>query len=128
MQEGMCDLQKQISDSATQTVVGFKDLTSLGYQVEGRSLLEAAKNANALAVQADKNWFALQLQAQTIAAEAAATAAACCCELKELIRADGDETRALVNDLEHDRLRDKVLATEQKLAAYYAAKAPPVMP
>ena len=75
--------QKQISDSATSTVVGFKDAQALAYQVQGQSLLEAAKNAAAASVQATSNFnlasvqattigYEAQLQAQVIAAAAAA--------------------------------------------------------
>lgn len=139
-------LQKQISDSATSTLVGFKDLTALSYQIQGASLLEAAKNAaaitlqattnanaasvqaqnftnllqvqamtnfNALNVEMVKNAAAAELRAQTIAAAAAAQAAECCCELKELIRADGDKTRALINTNTIEQLRAQLVATQR---------------
>lgn len=137
--DNFSQLQKQVSDSATSTLVGFKDQLALTYQVEGRSLLEAAKNANALAVQSDKNWASLQFQAeknasasvllaQQLASDAARQAAECCCELKELIRADGDRTRALINGHEIDRLRDRAAKAEAGLAAYFAAKVAPTVP
>jgi len=85
-------LSKQVSDAATATVVGFKDSLAIAYQVEGRALLEAAKNANAVSVQntmyanaaaiqatsnynllsieAVKNASAAELRAATIAAAA----------------------------------------------------------
>jgi hypothetical protein len=133
------NMQKQISDSVTSTFVGFKDLTALSYQVEGRSLLEAAKNASALAVQADKNWAATNLQAQVnsaastllatqIAAQAAKEAAECCCELKEKIGAEGQKTRDLINSINEQNLRDRASKAEASLAAYFAAKVCPVLP
>jgi hypothetical protein len=58
-------LQKQISDAATSTLVGFKDQQALAYQVQGQNLLEAAKNAAAILVDAAKNTAAVSLQATT---------------------------------------------------------------
>jgi hypothetical protein len=131
--------QKQISDSAYATQGGFKDLTSLNYQIEGRALLEAAKNAAALAVQADKNWAATNLQAQVnhaastllatqIAAQSAKEAAECCCELKEKIGEDGQKTRDLINSIQMQDLRDRATKSENALASYFAAKVCPVVP
>lgn len=154
-QENYAATQKQISDSATSTLVGFKDLTALAYQVEGRALLEAAKNASALSVQADKNAYQLQLQAQTFSAAAQleavrntnalsvqadknsaaiqlqatvnasaalAAMAECCCELKELIRGDGQATRDLINAQEVGNLRDRANKAELALALAEACK------
>lgn len=131
--------QKQVSDSATSTLVGFKDLTALSYQIEGRSLLEAAKNANSAAVQADKNWAATNLQAQVnsaasvllatqIAAQAAKEAAECCCELKEKIGDEGQKTRDLINSIQASDLRDRATKAESALSAYFAARVAPVVP
>src|SRR5579859_4385797 len=138
-QENFASLQKQVSDAATATVVGFKDAQATAYQIEGRTGLDAAKNTNILSVQADKNAYELRLQAQTfasaaalssqqIAASAAAQLAECCCELKEKITLDGDRTRALINDNEKDRLRDKVARAESMITAFYAAGKAPVSP
>lgn len=130
--------QKQVSDAATATLVGFKDLQALTYQVEGRSLLEAAKNTNNLAnqatsnfnlisvqnekiaaaaqLEAQKNAAAAQLEAQKNAASIAAQLAECCCELKELIRCEGQKTRELINEQEVDRLRERASKAENQLA------------
>lgn len=137
--EDFFNVQKQISDSAYATQGGFKDLTSLNYQIEGRALLEAAKNAAALAVQADKNWSATNLQAQVnsaastllatqIAAQAAKEAAECCCELKERIGEEGQKTRDLINSIQASDLRDRAAKAENALSAYFAAKVCPVVP
>ncbi len=127
--------QKQVSDAATSTLVGFKDLTALSYQIQGQALLEAAKNAaalqvqatanaNAASVEATKNFYALsveavknasaaELRAQQIAATAAAQAAECCCELKALITSDGNATRALINTNTVEQLRAQLVATQR---------------
>jgi len=138
-QENFASLQKQVSDSATSTVVGFKDAQALAYQVEGRALLEAAKNFNALGVQADKLWYQTNLQAQTNASAAVllatqnqaailAAQAECCCELKEKITAEAVETRALINTIESNRIRDELAACKAQNAAYFARGNPPVTP
>ncbi len=69
-----------------------------------------------------------ELLAEKLAAAAAAQAAECCCELKEKIGAEADETRALINRIETDRLRDKAAKAENQLAAYFARGVAPVVP
>jgi hypothetical protein len=96
---------------------GLCNLTALNYQIEGRALLEAAKNAAALNVQAEK-----------IAAEAARQAAECCCELKEKITAEGQKTRDLINANQAQDLRDRAARAENALTAYYTCQRPPVTP
>jgi hypothetical protein len=140
---------KQVSDAATATVVGFKDSLAVNYQIEGRALLEAAKNAsaisvqstaeaNALAVQATANFNALnvemvknasaaELRAQQIAAAAAAQLAECCCEMKLLqkdtltaILADGQKTRDLINGNSVQELRDKIVDLQRLIPVVVA--------
>ena len=101
--------QKQVSDLATANVASFKDAAATAYQLSGQALLDSAKNAAALSVQATANFNALTVQATQnqydilldsqknaaagvllatqLAAAAAAQAAECCCELKEKINA-----------------------------------------
>jgi hypothetical protein len=128
-------LQKQVSDAATATVVGFKDAQATAYQIEGRAALDAAKNvatlglqattnASAASIEATKNFYALsvemvknasaaELRAQQIAAEAAKQAAECCCELKALIVSDGNATRGLINTNTIEGLRAQLVATQR---------------
>lgn len=128
-------LQKQVSDAATATVVGFKDAQATAYQIEGRTVLDAAKNtaaiqlqattnANALSVEATKNFYALdlaatknasaaELTAQRNASAAAMQLAECCCELKALITSDGNTTRALINTNTVEQLRAQLVATQR---------------
>ena len=137
-QEDAKDVQLAIAASATQTLVGFKDLTALSYQIQGASLLEAAKNAAALQVQATananaaaiqatsnfnmlnieavKNASAAELRAQQIAATAAAQAAECCCELKALITAQGEQTRGLITQGTIDSLRAQLASIPRGIA------------
>ena len=132
-------IQKQISDAATATVVGFKDQLATAYQVEGRALLEAAKNANAASVQAvmfanaasveaAKYANAQALEAQKIAAAAAMAAAECCCELKSLIVSDGNTTRALLNAQNEQNLRDQISRLQIQNSAFFTRNVAPVTP
>lgn len=138
-QENFMAMQKQISDSATSTLAGFKDLTALSYQIEGRALLEAAKNQSMLSIQADRNWAASNLQAVTFAAaaqleaqkNAAASALAlaeCCCELKEKMGDEGQKVKDLINSITQQDLRDRATRSETALAAYFSAKVAPTTP
>lgn len=119
---------KDVASAAKDAAVGFKDGLVTAYQVEGRGLVEAAKNAAAVEVQAEKLAAASILDATKNAAAAAAQLAACCCEIKEKIGSDGDETRALLNGIALQDQRDRAAKAESMLAAYYARNAPPVTP
>lgn len=131
--------QKQVSDAATSTLVGFKDLTALSYQVEGRGLLEAAKNASLLGIQADKNFYALtveavknasaaQLEAQKNASAIAAQVAECCCELKGIVVAQSVQTRDLISANTLQDQRDRAAKAEAQLASLFARNIAPVVP
>lgn len=123
-QENFAALARQISDSNTQAVGNFKDALGVAYQIEGRTNLEAAKNFNAITVQNAANFAALQLDATKNAAASALAAAVnqaatlaaiaeCCCETKELIRAENEETRNLINSNTIQHLRDVLTATQR---------------
>ena len=56
---------------------------------------------------------AAELRAQNIASCATAKLAECCCDIKSLIREDGDKTRALVQGIERDALRAEL--TESRI-------------
>lgn len=120
--------QKDVSDLGYETLKGFKEGQVQALEIEGRGLLEAERNRNLLAVQADKNTYQLQLQATTNAAAAAAQLAECCCELKEKITAEAVETRALINTIESNRLRDELAACKAANTAYFTRGIPPVVP
>lgn len=139
IRKDLCDdtqsVRKDIGDSRTDTVVGFKEQLATAYQIEGRAQVEAAKNAAAAALQlcekthqlsdqatgffgqsqveAVKNAAAAALTAATNKAELSAQIAECCCELKQLITAEGVSTRALINQNTVDNLRDQLRATQR---------------
>jgi hypothetical protein len=146
--------QKQISDFYAETLIdSSKNAAALGVQSqqETNQLSDQATNNanlgsvqavnnfnmssvssqvqfNALTVQAVKNSYDLQLQAQMLASAAAAKAAECCCEIKTAIIFDGQKTRDLLNSITEQNLRDRAARSEAALAAYFAAKVAPTTP
>lgn len=50
------------------------------------------------------------------------------CNMKELVRSEGQATRDLLNRQEIDRLRDRAMRVEAQLAAYFSRGAVPTMP
>lgn len=66
----------------------------------------------------------VQLMQERIAAAAAANA----CEVKELIRADGEKTRSLLTSNEMDRLREKATKAELQLSSYFSRNIAPTHP
>lgn len=79
--------------------------------------VDAAKNAAAITLQAEKLGSAAVLQAEKLAAAAALAAAACCCEIKEKIGADGQATRDLINSIDRDRQSVMLVDAKIELAA-----------
>lgn len=155
--EGFFEVAQQVSALSGQVAVGFKDVQATQYQIEGRALLEAAKNASAIQLQATSNFNALTLeatknagaasleaskyanaatlQAQQLAALAAAQLAECCCEMKLMqkdtlaaIGADGDKTRALIQANLIQDLRDGKADALSAYRAAFISKLPPLTP
>lgn len=132
-------VRKDVCDTSAAVQAGFKDAAATAYQVEGRALLEAAKNANTLGIQATnnfnllnvemvKNAAAAELSARTIAAEAARQLAECCCELKALVSNESRQTRDLITANETQNLRDKITRLELQNASLFTRNVPPIQP
>lgn len=77
--------------------------------------LAIEKTAAAQVLEATKNAAASTLLAVQNHAAAMAAAAECCCELKELIRADGDKTRDLVTRYNADSLAIQLADAKAKI-------------
>lgn len=86
-------------------VVGFKDQLIVGGQWQAATQLAFKEQA---------------LLSRELACQASKELAECCCELKELIRADGQSTRDLINANEKDALRERNQELVAKLAALEA--------
>lgn len=109
--------QKTAFENEMRNLLQFKDQALLSEKLyAGHNLLSEKLAAHQ------------QLLSEKLAAQAAKEAAECCCEIKQLIGADGQKTRDLINAQEVDRLREKNLRVENQLAAYYARNAAPVFP
>lgn len=67
-------------------------------------ILEASKNSAAALLDSSKNAAAAALAAATNTASILAKQEDCCCELKELIREDGQKTRDLINSIQSTNL------------------------
>lgn len=79
---------------------GFADAQAVAYQNQMAVLLQFKDQA---------------LLSEKLAARASRELAECCCELKELVRTDGDKTRELINAQEVDRLRERANKAESQL-------------
>lgn len=75
--------------------------------------VEKTGSANILA--GYQNFAALQLQACNNHADAMAATAKCCCETKELIAAQNQQTRDLVNDIERSRNATDLADAKQEI-------------
>lgn len=126
LRRDICDLGDKTAAFAKDSAIAAKDGLVTAYQIESRGLLEAAKNASLLQIQADKNFYALsvenvknasaaQLEAQKNAAAIAMQVAECCCELKQLVTSEGVSTRGLIESNEKARLQAQIVELTARL-------------
>lgn len=117
------DATRNANAASVQATGNFNLLTTQGTQNTYQVLLDAQKNATADQIEQVKNhnavmlklcecchetqqgFQAAQAQADRLAAVAAADAARNACDIKQLITADGNATRALINQNTIDELR-----------------------
>lgn len=119
LSSSVAGLATQICDLATAGATeNFTTLTSINGL--GRDLLASQ---NQIQLQQLNSFNNLQFQnaqaTNQIIAQgnaAAAAAAACCCELRAAISNDGNATRALINDLNVQNLRDQLAAANSKVS------------
>jgi hypothetical protein len=144
-QERDCLTQTQIGALGTSVVSYAKDAQATAYQIEGRSQLALSERANAIGVQADKNFYALSVeavknasaseltaernfnalgvQAEKIASAAALAAQECCCKLEAKITAEGVSTRELINAIDGRRSDRELIRAENKIG-YLLSRVP----
>lgn len=70
----------------------------------------------------------MELRQEKLAAQAAKESFGNHCELKDMIRVDGQQTRDLIKGHEMERLRERAMRAEAQLSAYFSAKAVPITP
>jgi uncharacterized protein YqgV (UPF0045/DUF77 family) len=102
----------------------FQEMQKTQYQLSAAAAKQAYENE----LRNVEHFGKQALLSEKLAAQASKELCECCCEIREAIGKDGAETRELINDIERDRLRDKSDSLQDKLAAYFAAKVPPVVP
>jgi len=127
---GFASIGSQIGNVATaQATNNFTTLTSindLGRDITAQSNQNALQQLNSFNQQNTTmlqgfNSSAMQVQNATnqIIAQGTANAMAmanCCCEIKSTILSDGNATRALINDLNVQNLRDQLTAANNKIS------------
>lgn len=111
---------------ATGNFTTLSSINSLGRDVTAQANQNALSqlnsfNQNTTTMLQGFNSQAMQIQNATnqIIAQGTATAAAmaqCCCEIKGTILADGNATRALINDTNMQALRDQLSAANAKVS------------
>lgn len=153
MAAGYTDLKNTIFNTEKElgytSLQGFKEqlLESKETQILAREIAQQADRvacANAAANQlafaiADKDravhataqalaFKEVELRQERMAAQFGREAAVNHCEMKEMIRMDGQSTRDLLKSQETDRLRERAVRAEAQLAAYFARGVSPVAP
>lgn len=111
-------VEKAEKDILVHQISGFKD-TVIEFQKTHNLMNQLAAAAEKTACQNQMQTL-LQFKDQALlseklAAQASRELAECCCEMKELVRADGQKTRDLINSQEVDRLRERANKAEQQL-------------
>jgi hypothetical protein len=95
------DIQAQSNQQALQQLNSFNNLTTTTLQGFNVSAMQIQNSTNQIIAQGTAN---------------AAAMAECCCEIKSTILADGNATRALINDLNVQNLRDQLAAANNKVS------------
>lgn len=95
------DITASQNQNALQQLNSFNNLTTTTLQGFNSSAMQVQNATNQIIAQGTAN---------------AAAMAQCCCEIKSTILADGNATRALINDLNVQNLRDQLAAANNKVS------------
>jgi len=95
------DITASQNQNALQQLNSFNNLTTTTLQGFNSSAMQVQNATNQIIAQGTAN---------------AAAMAQCCCEIKSTILADGNATRALINDLNVQNLRDQLSAANNKIS------------
>jgi len=124
------ELFESVTTNATADAAAFKDAQATAYLVEGRINVQAALNAAAIQVQAEKLAAASVLQASQNTAAVQAAIAKCCCETNEHITASSQAVLNRMNEIEIARQatllsdeKQKVLVLQSQVIALGATPA-----
>ena len=130
IQDSIGRVQTQVgqldSSLAAANFTTLSSINGLGRDIQTQVNATAVQNLqsfNQLGIQNVQGFNAVQTQSQNLATQIinqgvanAAAMASCCCEIKGLIAADGNQTRALINDLNVQNLRDQLAAANNKVS------------
>ncbi len=94
------------------TLVQFKEADIRAFKLAAEAEKTAFLNQRELLLQFKDT----QCQAERLAAQASKELAECCCEMKMLVKEEGQLTRALITQQEIDRLKERAAKAEQSLA------------
>jgi hypothetical protein len=124
-------LDSDALNDALRTLTGVVNSTAAANELATEKTAAAIQLANALGFtntqnllvsgfkdgryDACENTGKITMQAAQNHALALAQAAECCCEIKELIREDGEKTRGLINSLETTRLATELVDAKNQI-------------
>jgi hypothetical protein len=114
------ELFESVTTNATADAAAFKDAQATAYLVEGRINVQAALNAAAIQVQAEKLAAASVLQASQNTATVQAAIAKCCCETQEQIIASSQAVLNRMNEIEIARQATLLSDEKQKVLVLQA--------
>ena len=106
------DVTAQNNQNALQQLNSFNQQTTTMLQGFNSSAMQIQNSTNQIIAQGTANAAAVAAGFCEISKEMAQ----CCCEIKGAIAADGSATRALINDLNVQNLRDQLAAANNKVS------------
>lgn len=106
------DVQTSQNQAALQQLNSFNNLTTTTLQGFNNLQFQNAQGVNQIIAQGTANAAAVAAGFCSIAKDMAE----CCCEIKGVVSAEGNATRALINDLNVQNLRDQLAAANNKVS------------
>ena len=130
--ESFGDVKVAISESKNSMLIdAAKNAAALSVQasnIAGQAQVLAEVKSAAQLLAAQQNQAAITLQMSQGFAASAAQAAECCCEIKSAIRDNTDRVVATIEGNEKDNLRATVLSLRNEINAIYARNVVPPTP
>lgn len=111
------NIEKAAAAGILATNVSSQQIQNFQLQFANAASVQAQTFFSATNLAIEKTAAAAQLSAVQNQAAALAQAAECCCELKELIRADGEKTRDLVSSIQASNLAVQLADTKNQILA-----------
>lgn len=106
------DVTAQANQNALQQLNSFNNLTTTTLQGFNNSAMQVQNSTNQIIAQGTANAAAVAHGFCDISRQMAE----CCCEIKGVVAAEGASTRALINDLNVQSLRDQLASANNKVS------------